>query len=63
MPVQSQNVLVMDTISLTCIKEKKFVKFVMLDVTIVLVFSITVSTVKPVLEEIMLHIVIVHQDI
>jgi len=42
MLIQSQNVHVWLTISLICIKIKKFAKFVMLDVVIVLESSITV---------------------
>jgi hypothetical protein len=45
MPAQFQLVNVTNTISLTCIKEKKSVKSVTSDVEIVITFSITVLTV------------------
>jgi len=63
MLVQSQHVDVTNTISLTCIKEEKFVKFVMLDVIIVMEFSIIVPTVLLDLEDLVLHTVHVQMDI
>ena len=63
MLIQSQIVLVFLTISLTPIKVKKFVKFVMSDVLNVLPFSITVHLVPLVPEDLMLHTVLVQLDI
>lgn len=63
MPTQSQIVVVLLTISNLFIKVKKFVKFVMSDVTNVLTFSITVYLVLLILEDLMLHTVNVLMDI
>jgi hypothetical protein len=60
---QSQNVHVLLTISQICIKEKKFVKFVTLDVPIVPVSSITVLLVPQKLEDLVPHTVTVQPDI
>jgi len=61
MLIQFQIVHVLITISQTCIKEKKFVKFVMSDVLIVMPFSITVLIVPQDPEDLVLQDVLVQK--
>lgn len=62
MLTQFQNVHVSLIISLICIKEEKFAKFVTSDVTTVVNYSTIVSTVPQTLEDLELHTVIVQMD-